>query len=86
MSTGLFTNYGRNTAFKSRKAKTRVAFENLGPSAPRLVWPPARVDLMCDLIADGVSFKQVAERLGVTKFAVIGRFDRIRQSYGWQAK
>jgi hypothetical protein len=82
----LFRHYGRNTAFKKRSGKTRTAFENFGPRPARRAWPQARIDALCDMVADGLTFGEAAEKLGVSRSAASGYFSRIRQSFGWQGQ
>lgn len=47
-------------------------------------WSEAKINYMCDLVADGYTFPQIAKALGVSENAAKGRFLRIRQSYGQQ--
>lgn len=75
----LFANYGRNT----RIGKRRLTIAERANRPSR--WPEERIFRLCDLIADGMSFGQAADVLGVSRNAVCGQFSRIRASFGEQA-
>lgn len=61
---------------------TRASPTKLG--APTL-WRPEDDAKLCELIAEGVRISHVGPMIGVTKCVGIGRFQRIRGHYGWQA-
>lgn len=60
-------------------------YERTAPSVARLPWSEDMTNRLCDLIADGKSFAECAKELGTTRVACVGRFDRIRKTFGWQA-
>lgn len=49
-------------------------------------WTDEETNMLCDLVADGVSISAAARRIGRSKNAAVGKFGRIRQSFGWQAQ
>lgn len=52
----------------------------------QLIWS-RRMDMaLMDLIADGHSFITTASTMGISKDAVAGRFRRLAERMGWQAK
>lgn len=53
---------------------------------PANAWPQERTDHLCDLVAQGFGFTAVSARMGMSRNAVLGRFNRIRKSYGWQGE
>lgn len=52
---------------------------------PAPLWTPALDDRLMDLMAEGKSYTVVAQALGKTKAAVVGRFKRLAESMGAQA-
>lgn len=49
-------------------------------------WTPEQDARLLDLVADDrLSFSQIGAQLGTTKGSAIGRFDRLRAHFGWQA-
>lgn len=48
------------------------------PRVNSRTWAPERIQQMCDLIAKGQSFTDVAEAMGVSRSAVSGQVDRMR--------
>lgn len=61
---------------------TRASPKRLG--APTQ-WLPERDAELCEHIANGVSITGAGRLMGITRCAAIGRFQRIRGHFGWQA-
>lgn len=49
-------------------------------------WTQDRDDQLMEGIASGLSIENSGKRLGLTKGAAIGRFNRLKQQMGWQAR
>ena len=48
-------------------------------------WSDERVDYLCELVSQEYTFTQIGKALGVSANAAKSRFNRVRNSYGWQA-
>ena len=55
----------------------RKATVSATSSASSTAWAPARVELLKSLIAAGYSCRQIADEIGVTRNAVIGKVNRL---------
>lgn len=49
-------------------------------------WTSDRDDQLMEGIASGLSIENSGKRLGLTKGSAIGRFNRLKQQMGWQAR
>lgn len=61
----------------------RMIDHNLNPPSPNPEWPESDVNTMADIIADGKTFAVVAETLGRSRSACIGRWRKVVRSLGW---
>jgi len=48
-------------------------------------WGARRDSILMDLVSQGCTMQQVADHLRVSRNAIVGRFNRLRQRMGWQA-
>lgn len=53
-----------------------------GGARPSALWTATRDAELMDLVSEDLPFEMIAQRMGLTRGQVIGRFNRLRQALG----